>query len=125
MNPGVPIPLTTTYPLYTFKPIEMANQESAAWPLADAGLAQELLDMVQQCSHYRQLKKGAVCDIPNGINVREDSLTNVLSLQNEATKSLSRGTSELVILAADTQPLSILLHVRPRPTNRAFSIVLC
>ena len=48
----------------------MANQESAAWPLADAGLAQELLDMVQQCSHYRQLKKGAVCDIPSGIHVR-------------------------------------------------------
>lgn len=63
--------------------------ESAAWPLADAALEQELLDMVQQCSHYRQLKKGA----------------------NEATKSLNRGVSELIVLAADTTPLAILLHL--------------
>ncbi|KAK0728397.1 putative 13 kd U4/U6.U5 snRNP associate protein [Lasiosphaeria miniovina] len=67
-----------------------AQNESAAWPKAeDAGLVQELLDCVQQASHYRQLKKGA----------------------NEATKSISRGTSELVIMAADTQPLSIVLHL--------------
>ncbi|KAH8911043.1 putative 13 kd U4/U6.U5 snRNP associate protein [Coniochaeta sp. PMI_546] len=65
------------------------QNESAAWPKADAALTQELLDLVQQCSHYRQLKKGA----------------------NETTKSLSRGTSELVILAADTTPLSIVLHI--------------
>lgn len=32
--------------------------ESAAWPLADDALQQEILDMVQQCTHYRQLKKG-------------------------------------------------------------------
>lgn len=37
----------------------------------------------------RQLKKGA----------------------NEATKTLNRGVSEIVILAADTQPLAILLHL--------------
>ncbi|KAJ9156011.1 hypothetical protein NKR23_g1037 [Pleurostoma richardsiae] len=67
-----------------------ANQnESAAWPLADPQLTQELLDMVQSASHYRQIKKGA----------------------NEATKALNRGTAELVILAADTQPLAILLHI--------------
>jgi U4/U6 small nuclear ribonucleoprotein SNU13 len=30
-----------------------------AWPLADAALEQEILDMVQQASHHRQLKKGA------------------------------------------------------------------
>lgn len=30
---------------------------------------------------------------------------------SETTKSLSRGTSELVILAADTTPLSIVLHI--------------
>ncbi|RKU46617.1 RNA binding protein snu13 [Coniochaeta pulveracea] len=68
----------------------MADQnESAAWPKADPALTQELLDLVQQCGHYRQLKKGA----------------------NETTKSLSRGTSELVVLAADTTPLSIVLHI--------------
>ncbi|KAH6696961.1 ribonucleoprotein-associated protein [Plectosphaerella plurivora] len=63
--------------------------ESAAWPLADAALEQEILDMVQQASHHRQLKKGA----------------------NEATKALNRGVAELVVLAADAVPLAILLHL--------------
>ncbi|EEP75853.1 NHP2/L7aE family protein [Uncinocarpus reesii 1704] len=67
----------------------MANEQSAAWPIADEALSTELLDLVQQASHYRQLKKGA----------------------NEATKTLNRGTSELIILAADTSPLAILLHL--------------
>ncbi|OJK00024.1 ribonucleoprotein-associated protein [Aspergillus aculeatinus CBS 121060] len=62
---------------------------SAAWPLADESLTQSLLDLVQQASHYRQLKKGA----------------------NEATKTLNRGTAELVILAADTSPLAIVMHI--------------
>jgi len=66
----------------------MADQ-SAAWPVADQALSQEILDLVQQASHYRQLKKGA----------------------NEATKTLNRGISEIVILAADTAPLAILLHL--------------
>ena len=30
---------------------------------------------------------------------------------NEATKTLNRGISELIILAADTSPLAILLHL--------------
>lgn len=30
---------------------------------------------------------------------------------NEATKTLNRGISEIVILAADTTPLAILLHL--------------
>lgn len=30
-----------------------------AWPQADQALTQEILDLVQQASHYRQLKKGA------------------------------------------------------------------
>lgn len=30
---------------------------------------------------------------------------------NEATKTLNRGTAELIILAADTSPLAILLHL--------------
>lgn len=43
----------------------------------------------QQAANYKQLKKGA----------------------NEATKTLNRGTAELVILAADAEPLEILLHL--------------
>lgn len=43
----------------------MSQNESAAWPKAeDPALVQELLDCVQQASHYRQLKKGAVCHKP-------------------------------------------------------------
>ncbi|KAF1814965.1 L30e-like protein [Eremomyces bilateralis CBS 781.70] len=65
------------------------DNQSAAWPVADAALTQEILDLVQQSSHYRQIKKGA----------------------NEVTKSLNRGIAEVVILAADTTPLAILLHL--------------
>lgn len=65
------------------------QNDTAAWPMAEGALAQELLDLVQQCTHYRQIKKGA----------------------NETTKSVSRGTSEIVVLAADTKPLAILLHL--------------
>ncbi|KAF2403225.1 L30e-like protein [Trichodelitschia bisporula] len=65
------------------------DDRSAAWPLADEALTQTILDLTQQASHYRQLKKGA----------------------NEATKTLNRGISELIVLAADTTPLAILLHL--------------
>ncbi|KAK5632114.1 hypothetical protein RRF57_007828 [Xylaria bambusicola] len=84
----------------------------SAWPMADGALTQELLDLVQQASHYRQLKKGA----------------------NESTKALSRGVSELIVLAGDTQPLSILLHlpnlcedknVPPRPRMQCQQIRDC
>ncbi|KAJ5457491.1 hypothetical protein N7475_008879 [Penicillium sp. IBT 31633x] len=67
----------------------MAEDTSAAWPIADEALTQSLLDLVQQSAHYRQIKKGA----------------------NECTKSLNRGTCELVIMAADTSPLAIVLHL--------------
>lgn len=67
----------------------MSQDANAAWPVADAALNQEILDLVQQASHYRQLKKGA----------------------NEATKTLNRGVAEVIILAADTAPLAILMHL--------------
>jgi U4/U6 small nuclear ribonucleoprotein SNU13 len=67
----------------------MSNDTSAAWPVADQALTQEILDLVQQASQFRQLKKGA----------------------NEATKTLNRGIAEIVILAADTAPLAIILHI--------------
>lgn len=62
---------------------------SKAFPLADAALTATILDIVTQANNYKQLKKGA----------------------NEATKTLNRGISELIILAADTEPLAILLHL--------------
>ncbi|XP_024031009.1 NHP2-like protein 1 isoform X2 [Morus notabilis] len=60
-----------------------------AYPLADAQLTITILDLVQQGANYKQIKKGA----------------------NEATKTLNRGISEFVVLAADTEPLEILLHL--------------
>jgi len=60
-----------------------------AYPLADAALTVTILDMVQQAANYKQLKKGA----------------------NEATKSLNRGKAEFIVMAADTEPLEILLHL--------------
>ena len=102
----------------------MAEEQngSAAWPVADAGnyrtflgseylltlqpsiaLTQEILDIVQQASHYRQLKKGA----------------------NEATKTLNRGISEIIILAADTAPLAILLHLPPPVRGQKCCLRLC
>jgi hypothetical protein len=73
----------------TFQFCSMILTTSRAWPVADEALTQNILDLVQQATHYRQLKKGA----------------------NEATKTLNRGTSELIVLAADTSPLAILLHL--------------
>jgi len=68
-----------------------ANKEnkSKAFPLADQALNNTLLDIVQQANNYKQLKKGA----------------------NEATKTLNRGIADLIVLAADAEPLAILLHL--------------
>ena len=60
-----------------------------AFPLADADLGVALLDLVQQATNYKQTKKGA----------------------NEATKTLNRGISELIIMSADAEPIEILLHL--------------
>eukprot|EP01116_Phalansterium_solitarium_P004009 TRINITY_DN14891_c1_g1_i1.p1 TRINITY_DN14891_c1_g1~~TRINITY_DN14891_c1_g1_i1.p1 ORF type:complete len:133 (-),score=51.36 TRINITY_DN14891_c1_g1_i1:199-597(-) len=60
-----------------------------AFPLADAQLTNTILDVVQQANNYKQLRKGA----------------------NEATKALNRGISEFVVMAADAEPIEILLHL--------------
>ncbi|KAL5720164.1 RNA binding protein snu13 [Ranunculus cassubicifolius] len=61
-----------------------------AYPLADAHLTITILDLVQQASHYKQLKKGA----------------------NEVLKILNKGISEVVVMAADTEPLDIVLNLQ-------------
>ena len=65
------------------------KNNNKAFPLADAALTTTILDLVQQANHYKQLKKGA----------------------NEATKTLNRGQADLIIMAADTDPLAIVLHL--------------
>lgn len=67
----------------------MAEVNPKAYPLAESELTVAILDLVQQAHNYKQLKKGA----------------------NEATKTLNRGISEIIIMAADTEPLEILLHL--------------
>ncbi|KAK1758835.1 50S ribosomal protein L30e-like protein [Echria macrotheca] len=64
------------------------QNKSAVWPKAEkAALIRKILDCIKQAGHHEQLKKGA----------------------KEATESVSRGTSKFIILAADTQPLSLVL----------------
>jgi U4/U6 small nuclear ribonucleoprotein SNU13 len=45
--------------------------------------------LVAQCASLKQIKKGA----------------------NESTKTLNRGITELIIIAADANPLEIVLHL--------------
>lgn len=47
------------------------------------------MTLIQQAVNYKQLRRGA----------------------NEATKTLNRGLSEFIVLAADAEPLEILLHL--------------
>lgn len=64
-----------------------------------------LLDLVQQASHYKQLRKGAnegkvflvSCSVAHRCGI--------------VTKTLNRGISEFIVMAADTEPIEILLHL--------------
>lgn len=60
-----------------------------AYPLADQALTSKIMTLVQQAVNYKQLRRGA----------------------NEATKTLNRGLSEFIVMAADAEPLEILLHL--------------
>merc|ERR1712032_1205655 len=72
------------------KPHQQPYTMSAkAKPLAEGDLATSILDLLKQAASYKQLKKGA----------------------NEAAKTLNRGTSEFIVMAADTEPIEIILHL--------------
>lgn len=58
-------------------------------PCRPVPAAVTILDLIQQAANYKQLKKGA----------------------NEATKTLNRGITEFIVMAADAEPLEILLHL--------------
>lgn len=62
-----------------------------AFPVAEGSLTKKILDLIQQALNYKQLKKGA----------------------NEVMKVLNRGSCEIVILAADANPLEIVLNIPP------------
>lgn len=83
-------PLLKNIPFYSSHFFVQSSQVNPkAYPLADTTLTNSILDLVQQASHYKQLRKGA----------------------NEATKTLNRGISEFIVMAADAEPLEILLHL--------------
>ena len=64
-------------------------KKSRAWPKADNHLSKQIIDLLNKATFQKQIKKGA----------------------NESTKSLNRGVAELIVLAADTEPLEIVLHL--------------
>ncbi|KAI0124610.1 L30e-like protein [Hypoxylon sp. NC0597] len=72
------------------------GDEVTAWPVADAVLTQEILDLLQQGIHCGQVKKGA----------------------NEVAKALNRNLYEIVVMAADTEPLAILCHLPPMAEDK-------
>lgn len=57
--------------------------------MASDNLTNEIIELIKQAQSYGQLKKGA----------------------NEVTKALNRGLAEFVVLAGDTQPIEIVLHI--------------
>ena len=71
------------------KAVEENTGKSRAWPKADNQMTKKVLDLCNQATLYKQMKKGA----------------------NETTKALNRGVADLVLLAADTEPLEIVLHL--------------
>ena len=52
-------------------------------------MGNQILDLLNQAKNFKLLKKGA----------------------NETTKALNRGVADLIVLAADTEPLEIILHL--------------
>lgn len=93
-----------------------------------------ILDLVQQAANYKQLKKGANegdyfhaplpwtgprswprCRAPllavHPATATPPLAPRVLCSTAAATKTLNRGISEFIILAADAEPLEILLHL--------------
>ena len=114
----------------------MANAANPkAYPLADAALSVKLLDLVQQANNYKQLKKGANEGASSaGAPARARappalaaaryarksppltlllfrSICSTFLCRAAATKTLNRGLSEFIIMAADTEPIEILLHL--------------
>ena len=90
-----------------------------AFPLADAQLSITILDVIQQAANYKQLKKGAnegarrVAHAPSRVRPRHTAKysRSFGCFLRAATKTLNRGIAELIVMAADAEPLEILLHL--------------
>lgn len=75
-----------------------------AYPLASAELAPKLINLAQSAAKYGQLKKGAN-------EGKQKFVSRVCQTFFTATKALNKGKAELILLAADAEPLEILLHL--------------
>ena len=60
-----------------------------AYPIADDLFSLQILDLIELAVEFKQIKKGA----------------------NESTKILKRGLVDIIIIAADAEPLEIVLHL--------------
>ncbi|EAY10603.1 hypothetical protein TVAG_282030 [Trichomonas vaginalis G3] len=60
-----------------------------AYPLASSELNAAILELVKDASQNKQLRKGA----------------------NEVTKTLNRSVAEIVLIAGDTDPIEIVMHL--------------
>lgn len=70
-------------------PATETAQQIKPYPIADPRLTVKILDLIQQAMHYKQLKKGV----------------------NEVLKCLNKGASEIVVMAADCDPLEIVMNL--------------
>jgi U4/U6 small nuclear ribonucleoprotein SNU13 len=70
---------------------EKAKPKATATPRADIKTTSKIFDMLEQAANYKQLKKGV----------------------NEVMKMLAKHKVEAVILAADTDPLEMLMSLPP------------
>ena len=68
---------------------EEEKEDERIFPKADKTLQKEIFSLITKASQLKQIKKGA----------------------NEATKTLNRGISDLIIIAGDAKPLEIVLHL--------------
>lgn len=68
-------------------------------PIADEKTSVKVLDMLEQANHFKQLKRGT----------------------NEVMKILLKSKASIVILAADTQPLELLMTIPELCEERSIS----
>ena len=67
----------------------MVKLSPKAYPIADDLFSLQILDLIELAVEFKQIKKGA----------------------NESTKILKRGLVDIIIIAADAEPLEIVLHL--------------
>ena len=68
---------------------EKEEVDKRIFPLASKSIQKDIFNTITRCAQLKKIKKGA----------------------NEATKTLNRGISDLIVIAADVKPLEIVLHL--------------